>query len=70
MFIAGRAVAGSGAAGLMQGSFAIVTKTVPLSQRPFFFGLFISAFGVSIVIGPALGGFLADRGICRWCLWM
>jgi MFS family permease len=60
MFIAGRAVAGSGAAGLMQGSFAIVTKTVPLLRRPFFFELFVSALGVSIGIGPVLGGFLAD----------
>jgi MFS family permease len=67
MFVSGRAVAGSGAAGLMQGSFAIVTKTVPLSQRPFFFGLFVSAFGVSIGIGPVLGGFLADKGIWAWC---
>jgi hypothetical protein len=36
------------AAGLMQGSFAVITKTVPLSQRPLFFGLFVSAFGISI----------------------
>ncbi|KAF2869455.1 permease of the major facilitator superfamily [Massariosphaeria phaeospora] len=70
VFIVGRAVAGCGAAGLMQGSFAIVTKTVPLAKRPFYFGLFVSAFGVSIGIGPVLGGTLADRGMWRWCFWM
>ena len=70
VFIIGRAVAGCGAAGLMQGSFAIVVKTVPLSRRPFYFGLFVSAFGVSIGIGPVLGGTLADHGIWRWCFWM
>ncbi|KAH6873053.1 major facilitator superfamily domain-containing protein [Alternaria rosae] len=70
VFILGRAVAGYGAAGLMQGSFAVVTKTVPLSRRPFFFGLFVSAFGVSIGIGPVLGGLLADRGLWRWCFWI
>ncbi|KAF1934984.1 permease of the major facilitator superfamily [Clathrospora elynae] len=70
LFIAGRAVAGCGAAGLMQGSFAVITQTVPLSQRPFFFGLFVSAFGVSIGIGPVVGGTLADKGLWRWCFWL
>lgn len=70
VFIVGRAVAGCGAAGLMQGSFAIITKTVPLSQRPIYFGLFVSAFAVNIGIGPVLGGTLADRGMWRWCFWM
>ncbi|KAF1914749.1 permease of the major facilitator superfamily [Ampelomyces quisqualis] len=70
IFIIGRAIAGCGAAGLMQGSFAIVTKTVRLSQRPFYFGLFVSAFGVSIGVGPVLGGMLADRGMWRWCFWI
>ncbi len=55
VFITGRAVAGCGAAGIMQGSFAIVTKIVVLSKRPFYFGLFVSAFGVSIGVGPVLG---------------
>jgi MFS family permease len=58
MFITGRAVVGSGATDLMQGSFAIVTKTVPLSRRPFFFGLFVSTLGVGIGIGPVPGEFL------------
>jgi MFS family permease len=70
IFIASRGVAGCGAAGLMQGSFAIVVKLVPLAKRPFYFGLFVSAFGVSIGIGPMLGGFFADRGIWPWCFWM
>ncbi|KAF2678928.1 MFS general substrate transporter, partial [Lentithecium fluviatile CBS 122367] len=70
VFIVGRAVAGIGAAGLMQGSFAIVTKTVPLAKRPFYFGLFVSAFGLSISVGPVAGGVLADRGLWRWCFWV
>ncbi|KAF2120122.1 major facilitator superfamily-domain-containing protein [Lophiotrema nucula] len=70
VFIVGRAVAGCGAAGIMQGSYAIVTKTVPLSKRPFYFGLFVSAFGLTIGIGPVMGGAFADRGIWRWCFWI
>jgi hypothetical protein len=66
MFISGQAVAGYGAAGLVQGSFGIVTKTVPLSERPFFFRVFVSAFDMSISIGPVLGDTLAHRGIWRW----
>lgn len=69
-FIVGRVIAGCGAAGVMQGAFAIVVKTVPISRRPFNFGLFVGVFGVSIGVGPVLGGAFADRGIWRWCFWM
>ncbi|ORY15983.1 major facilitator superfamily domain-containing protein [Clohesyomyces aquaticus] len=49
--ITGRAVAGCGAAGLMQGSFAIVTKTVPLVKCPYHLGLFLNLGGsMSIIV--------------------
>ncbi|KAH7387003.1 hypothetical protein DE146DRAFT_635767 [Phaeosphaeria sp. MPI-PUGE-AT-0046c] len=56
VFIFGRALAGCGAAGLFQGALNIITATVPLAKRPLFLSAVISVFGISICIGPVIGG--------------
>ena len=70
IFIAGRAIAGIGAAGLIQGALAIVTYIAPLEKRPMFIGLVVSVFGISACGGPILGGILTDRVGWRWCFWV
>ncbi|KAF2682030.1 MFS general substrate transporter [Lentithecium fluviatile CBS 122367] len=45
VFIAGRAIAGVGAAGLLQGALVIITHTVPLEKRPLYMSIVISVFG-------------------------
>lgn len=69
-FIVGRAVAGLGAAGLLQGALAIIGYSVPLEKRPLYMGIVISVFGISICIGPVMGGAFTDHLTWRWCFWM
>ena len=70
VFIFGRAIAGLGAAGLYQGALNIVGRTVELEKRPFYFSIVVSSFGISVCIGPILGGALTDHVSWRWCFWM
>ncbi|KAF2475927.1 MFS general substrate transporter [Lindgomyces ingoldianus] len=70
VFIAGRAIAGCGAAGLLQGALVIITNTVPLQKRPLYLGVVISVFGICVGIGPVLGGTFSDHATWRWCFWI
>ncbi|KUJ10943.1 MFS general substrate transporter [Mollisia scopiformis] len=70
VFIVGRAIAGCGAAGLLQGALAIIANTVPLAKRPIYMGIVISVFGISVCIGPVLGGAFTQHITWRWCFWI
>lgn len=70
IFILGRAIAGIGSAGLIQGALAIVTFVSPLEKRPLHLALVVSVFGIATCLGPLLGGFLTDHASWRWCFWM
>lgn len=50
MLIIGRAVAGSGAAGLFSGALVIVGNHVVLRIRPLVTGAFVAMFGISNVV--------------------
>lgn len=50
--IIGRAIAGLGGAGVFSGAVLIVSKTVPLHQRPTYNGLLGAMYGISSVAGP------------------
>lgn len=69
-FILGRAVAGMGAAGMMNGSIIIIMHTVPLEKRPMFQGLIGAVFGIASVVGPLLGGVFTERVSWRWCFYI
>ena len=69
-FIVGRAIAGVGAAGILQGALGIVTYIAPLDKRPFYMSIVISVFGISMCAAPVIGGALTDRVGWRWCFWM
>ncbi|KAK2593319.1 hypothetical protein QQS21_008962 [Conoideocrella luteorostrata] len=70
IFIFGRALLGFGAAGLLQGALAIIGFTVKLEKVPLFQGVVVSALGVSVCVGPVLGGVLTDTAGWRWCFWI
>ncbi len=55
-FILGRAVAGVGAAGIMNGGIMIMVNIIPLAKRPMYQAMFGSVFGIASVVGPVLGG--------------
>ena len=72
IFIAGRAISGVGAAGILSGSLMIGARLVPLSQRPLYMSIIMSMYGVASVAGPTLGGVLTDseRLTWRFCFWL
>lgn len=65
-----RAVQGLGAGGLFSLALAIIGDIVPPRERARYQGYFIAVFGTSSVLGPLVGGFLADQesilGITGW----
>ncbi|KAL8725327.1 MAG: hypothetical protein Q9166_007433 [cf. Caloplaca sp. 2 TL-2023] len=69
-FILGRAVAGTGSAGIFQGALVIVGHISPLKKRPLYLGIVVSAFGMATCFGPILGGVLTEEATWRWCFWI
>ncbi|CAE6428221.1 unnamed protein product [Rhizoctonia solani] len=68
--IAGRAVAGVGAAGITVGSLAIGATLVRLEDRPVFMAGAGGCMALANIIGPILGGALADHVSWRWCFYI
>ncbi|KAI1773032.1 MFS general substrate transporter [Hypoxylon cercidicola] len=66
VLIAGRAIAGTGAAGITSGALNIIAHTTPVHRRPFFVSLIGAVYGVASAIGPILGGALAEKVTWRW----
>lgn len=65
--IAGRAIAGLGAAGVFSGSVLITTKVIPLAQRAAYLGVMSAAFGLAAIVGPFLGAAILQSTTWRWC---
>ncbi|KAI0424152.1 efflux pump [Xylaria sp. FL1042] len=70
VFIIGRAVAGLGTSGIMNGALTIIAASVPLSQRPTVTGVIIGLAYVGSVAGPLIGGVFTYYATWRWCFWI
>lgn len=69
VLLAGRAVQGLGPALLVPGSLTIIRATfAEARQRAVAIGLWSTASGVGLAVGPAIGGLLVDAGGWRWVL--
>lgn len=69
-FICGRAIAGMGASGLMNGALTIVANIVSVDRRASLTGLMMGMSQVGVVIGPLVGGALTSFSTWRWCFYM
>ncbi|MBC7919963.1 MAG: MFS transporter [Ferruginibacter sp.] len=63
--IAARTLQGMGGALMIPGSLAIITAAFEAKERGKAIGTWSAASAVMVVIGPILGGFLADAGLWR-----
>lgn len=68
--ILGRAVQGLGGGGQIILSQAIVADLFPPKERGKCLGIMGAAFGVSMALGPLLGGLFTEHLSWRWCFWI
>src|SRR5918911_1738217 len=64
--IAFRLLQGLGAGGVLPITQTILGDVFPLEQRARITGLFSTVWGVSGLLGPAIGGFLTEHVSWRW----
>ncbi|KAG9243483.1 DNA repair protein RAD50 [Calycina marina] len=69
VLIIGRALAGLGSAGILTGSFVVISHAVPLKSRPVWTAVVGLMFGVGATVGPLLGGVFTDEVTWRWCFY-
>lgn len=68
--IIGRAIAGSGSAGIFSGTIQIMLHIIPLRKRPMWQALFALVSGVSSALGPLIGGAFTEKVSWRWCFYI
>ena len=68
--IAYRAFQGLGAGAMMPISQAILGDVFPPAKRARFMGVLMSVFGVAMIIGPLLGGWITDNISWRWVFYV
>jgi len=70
LLIAGRAVQGVGAALLTPGALAVIGATFPPEERGKAFGTWAGAGAIFGMVGPLVGGWLADQADWRFIFWI
>ncbi|KAJ6172809.1 hypothetical protein N7470_001876 [Penicillium chermesinum] len=69
-FIVGRAIAGCGASGVLNGVLIAGSTTLPLRWRPIFNSTVGGLECVAMVVAPVIGGALTTDVTWRWCFWL
>jgi EmrB/QacA subfamily drug resistance transporter len=68
--IAARAVQGAGAAAVMPLTLALLTAAIAPQQRPKALGIYSAVVGVSVPLGPLLGGAVVQGISWPWIFWL
>lgn len=71
MLIAGRAIQGTGAGGVVAGVLLMISVLVPVPKRPLYLSFITIMYAVAAVLGPVLGGIFTETKLTwRFCFWM
>ncbi|CAI7632202.1 unnamed protein product [Penicillium palitans] len=70
MLIVGRAFAGMGASGLLNGAYTIIHASVPLEKKAALTGVLMSISQLGLLCGPLIGGALTQHASWRWCFYI
>ncbi|KAF8149269.1 MFS general substrate transporter [Mycena galopus ATCC 62051] len=68
--ILARALQGCGGAGIQQMVLIVIGDIIPLEQRGKYGSSLGAMWGIASVVGPVVGGALADHATWRWCFWI
>ncbi|KAJ6479069.1 MFS amino acid permease [Mycena sanguinolenta] len=68
--ILARALQGCGGAGIQQMVMIVIGDIVPLEQRGKYGSSLGAMWGIASIVGPVVGGTLADYVTWRWCFWI
>ncbi|KAF9575313.1 hypothetical protein EC968_003665 [Mortierella alpina] len=70
VLVVGRGIAGLGAGGMISMTMIIISDVVTLRDRGKYQGIIGSMFGISAIVGPLLGGVLAEKSSWRWAFYL
>ncbi|KAL3479275.1 major facilitator superfamily domain-containing protein [Aspergillus californicus] len=68
--IIGRAIAGCGASGILNGALIAISYTVPLRWRPICNSTVGGLECIAMVVAPVIGGAFTTYVSWRWCFWI